>query len=260
MEKNLVSSRHSQVLGIFIFYQEPEKSYWNTLKCFLNLSLGLKSTDIYKYSILNYREDLGYLDIISLILEDISKIKQTTYHNIIIYIENSILLATNYHKDIFWYRIFDIFDVEYIIYLYKEQLDFDPFLFQYRISCHNENLKIDDTKLDHSLKNQLIILDNINIEEFCNCILNCTFKIRLLDYIVERYTLDEQLTISYTNFVPTNEIYLLNNFYLLGINNKIDKSTIIPIFVSNVSFKLLHILYSELKSLQKKRLLNCLLI
>jgi hypothetical protein len=260
MEKKLVSKKPSHLLGIFIFYHEPEKSYWNTLKCFLNLSIGLKYTDIYKYSILNYKEDSGYIDIISLLLDDMRRIKQTKYHNIIIYVENSILLATNYHKDIFWYKIFDIFDVEYVIYLYKEQLDFDPSLFRYNVSCHNQNLKIDVSKLDDSLKNQFVILDNINIEEFCKSIINCKNKTGLLDYIIERYSIEDQLTELYTNFTPTNDINLFRNITLVENSNKIDKSTIVPIFVNSISFKLLNILYAELKSLQKKRLMNSLLI
>jgi len=260
MENKLILKKHTHMLGIFIFYQEPEESYWNTLKCFLNISIGLKYNDIYKYSILNYREDLGYLDIISLILEDMSHIHQIKYHNIIVYVENSILLATNYHKDIFWYRMFDIFEVEYIIYLYKEQLDNDPTLFGYRASCYNENLKIDMTNMNISLKNQVVLLDNINIEEFCYSILNCSNKVKLLDYLVERYTIDKECSELITNFTPTNEINLFSNLNVLGYHNKIDTSIIIPIFVTNISKKLLDILYSELKSLQKKRLLNSVLI
>ena len=260
MAAKLISKKPTHLLGIFIFYQEPDQSYWNTLKCFLNLSIGLKYSDIYKYSILNYREDLGYLDIISLILEDMSCIKQTKYHNIIVYVENSILLATNYHKDIFWYRMFDIFEVEYVIYLYKEQLDFDSFLFQYRASCHDENLEIDITNMDFLLKNKVVILDNLNIEEFCNSILNCNYNTKLLDYLVERYSIEQEHTELYTNFKPTNEVKIFSNLNLLRFHTKIDKSIIIPIFISNISYKLLDILYLELKKLQKKRLLNSLFI
>ena len=143
--------------------------------------------------------------------------------------------------------------------MYKEQLDFDPFLFEYRVSCHNQNLKIDHMNIDNSFKNQVIILDNLNIEEFCKSIMNCNEKMNLLNYIIERYSLDDQFTELYTNLIPTNEIKIFSNFNLLDYN-KIDKLTIIPIFVSNISFKLLNILYLELKSLQKKRLLNSLLI
>jgi len=260
MEKKLSSKKPTHILGIFIFYQEPEISYWNTLKCFLNLSIGLKYTDIYKYSILNYREELGYLDIISLILEDMSYIKQTTYHNIIVYVENSILLATNYHKDIFWYRMFDIFDVNYIIYMYKEELDFEPSLFRYKVSCHKDNLKIDEIFIDYSLKNQVVILDNINIEEFCKSILNCNNNIKLLDYLVNRYSNEDEISELFTNFIPTNDIHLLSYYNGLDSHFKIDKSVILPIFITNISLKLLDILYYELKSLQKKRLLNSMLI
>ena len=54
--------------------------------------------------------------------------------------------------------------------------------------------------------------------------------------------------------------FLFSNLNLLGYHNKIDASIIIPIFITNISKKLLDILYLELKSLQKKRLLNSVLI
>jgi hypothetical protein len=260
MENETLSHKTSHLLGIFIFYQDPDKSYWNTLRSFLNLSLGLKYNDIFKYSISDYRQDIGYLDIISLILDDMGRKKQTVYHNIIVYVENSILLSTNYHRDMFWYRLFDIFSVEYIVYIYKEQLEFDLLLFPYRVLCLNQNLMIDHTNIVQQLVNKVIILDNLNIEEFCSAIINCTDKTRLFDYLVNRYVIDDKLTELYTNFKPTNEIELFNNLKYISGTEPMDRSIIIPIFVNNLSLKLLEIIYRELKKLQKKRLLNSILI
>ena len=260
MENETLTNKPSQLLGIFIFYQEPDKSYWNTLRSFLNLSLGLKYNDIFKYSISDYRQEIGYLDIISLILDDMGRKKQTVYHNIIVYVENSILLSTDYHKDLFWYRLYDIFSVEYIVYIYKEQLEFDLLLFPYRVLCLNQNLKIDQSNIVQPLVNKVIILDNLNIEEFCSSIINCSDKTRLLDYLINRYEIDDELTELYTNFKPTNEIKLFNNLKFISHTKPVDSSIIIPIFVNNLSLKLLEIIYSELKKLQKKRLLNSILI
>jgi hypothetical protein len=72
--------------------------------------------------------------------------------------------------------------------------------------------------------------------------------------------IDDKLTELYTNFKPTNEIELFNNLKYISGTEPMDRSIIIPIFVNNLSLKLLEIIYRELKKLQKKRLLNSILI
>ena len=121
MENKQLQKNASQILGIFIFYQEPDVRYWSALQSFLHFSLGLKYEDMFKYSVSDYIEELGYIDIMSLILDDLSSRGNARYHNIIIYVENSILLATDYHKDVLWYRLFDIYQIEYLVFIYKEK-------------------------------------------------------------------------------------------------------------------------------------------
>ena len=260
MESKQLEKNTSQLLGIFIFYQEPDVKYWSAIQSFLHFSLGLKYRDMFKYSISDYNEELGYLDIMSLILDDISNRGNVKYHNILVYVENSMLLSTDYHKDVVWYRLFDIYQVEYIVFIYKEYLVFDKVLFPFKVSCTNENLKIEEANIDSILINKMIVLDNLNIEEFCHSIWECTYNTKLIDFMVERYSLDEEITELYTNFIPTNDIKLFLNYKYSMRNRIIDKCTIIPIYVSILGTKLLDKLYRELKKCQKAQLINRLLI
>ena len=260
MENKQLQKNASQILGIFIFYQEPDVRYWSALQSFLHFSLGLKYEDMFKYSVSDYIEELGYIDIMSLILDDLSSRGNARYHNIIIYVENSILLATDYHKDVLWYRLFDIYQIEYLVFIYKEYLVFDKTLFPFKVSCTNENLKIEEANIDSFLINKVIVLDNLNIEEFCHSILECSFKTKLIDFMIERYSIDEEITELYTNFVPTNDVKLFYNYKFSALKSKIDKNTIVPIYVSNLATKLLDILYRELKNSQKAQLIKRLII
>ena len=236
MEKKQIH-KSTQSLGIFIFYQEPDLEYWHTLQSFLCVSLRLKQSDIFKYSVSNYIKDLGYIDIITLISDDIGRIGKYTFHNIIIYVENSMLLASNYYNDLYWYNMFDNYTVNYLIFIYNEHVKLNEVLFPFKLSFSNGNIRIDnyliDTKVIHT---NTVILNHFNIEHFCLSVLESVNNTKLIDFMVEQYLIENHSIEMFTNFIPTNDIHL---FYNCKSNSLIDLQHIIPIYISKFSLKLL---------------------
>jgi hypothetical protein len=236
MEKKQINES-TPSLGIFIFYQEPDVEYWNTLQSFLCLSLDLKRTNIFKYSVSNYREELGYIDIITLISDDISRIGKYTFHNIIIYVENSMLLASNYYNDLYWYNMFDNYTVNYLIFIYNEPVKLNELLFPFKLSFTNGNIRIDNYLIDTVvIHKNTVILNHFNIEYFCLSILESINNTKLIDFMVEQYVIDNHSIEMFTNFIPTNDIYL---FYNNNSKSPTSLQYIIPIYISKFSLKLL---------------------
>jgi hypothetical protein len=236
MEKKQIN-KSTPSLGIFIFYQDPDLEYWNTLQSFLCLSLCLKKSNIFKYSVSNYREEIGYIDIITLISDDIRRIGKHTFHNIIIYVENSMLLASNYYNDVYWYNMFDNYTVNYLVFIYNEPVKLNELLFPFKLSFSNDNIRIDNYLLDTAvIHKNTVILNHFNIEHFCLSVLESIHNTKLIDFMVEQYVIQNHSIEMFTNFIPTNDIHL---FYNYNSNSPIDLKHIIPIYISKFSLKLL---------------------
>ena len=246
MEKKQINES-TQSLGIFIFYQEPNLEYWDALQSFLYFSLGLNQRNMFKYSVSDYREDLGYIDIIALITDDIRKIGKYSFHNIIIYVENNTLLASNYYNELYWYNMFDNYSINYVVFIYNEFVEFDEVLFPFKLKCKHNNIKIENTILDNVVTHKnMVILNKFNIDHFCLAILECARDIKLLDFIVEQYICDNVNIEMYTNFVPTNDIILFHNYRFSGLTLPIETNHIIPIYISKCSLKLLETMFHKI--------------
>jgi hypothetical protein len=256
MEKKHCGNKHPS-LGIFIFYQEPEATYWNAVQSFFSFSMGIKPKQLCKYSIMDYKPHTGYFDMMTLILDDIHARGIYTFHNLIIYVDNSHLLETDYHKNELWYRLFDNYNVFHLLFIYKDFVEFETELFSFKLSCQRDNLKIEHSYQNSFMKNRLIVLDNLNIEEFCLLILKCSKRTNMVDFLPQWVEVSNEPIVNMrTNFIPTNDTVMFYNYYDTDVD--VHPECIFPLCISRMTSKFLETVYRELKLSQKRKILKAI--
>lgn len=238
-------------VGIFIFYHKPTNEYISTLRSFMDVSLGLNKFIIYSLS--DYSK-YGLYDIMEDILIQIKKLNRTKFHYIMVYLENTLITDTTIHKELFWYRLFDVFVTNHVIILYKDVIDFELPIFKFEVVPSEKEISVYQHSIEFGLINRYLIIDNYNLEELCNNILNVVDEMDIYQFLIER-RYDITRSTLYCNFTPSN---LVNLFYNYKFKNlaKICENDIIPIYVSTIGIRILNILYNELKNCQKKRLIT----
>lgn len=239
----------STSIGIFIFYFKPTEDYIKTLRYFLELSLGLNKILI--YSIQDYPE-YGLYDIMEDVIVNIRNSGIDHYHYIMTYLENTLLVDTDFFKETLWLKMFDVFSAKHIVLLYKDSLELTKPLLHYEIVVGDKDIVINQYPVDSALFNRFIIIDNYTIEEFCHNILNIVDEMNIYQFLIER-RLTRHKSLVYCNFVPSILINLFYNYKYKSIT-RISVSDIIPVYVSTIGMRLLSIYYRELKVCQRKRI------
>ena len=256
MEKKHLS-KNPPSIGIFIFYQEPEASFWNAVQSFLCFALGIKQKHIFKYSIMDYEPNSGYFDMMSLILDEIQAQDIYTFHNMLVYVDNSHLLETDYHKNELWYRLFDNYNVQHLLFMYKSAVEFEKELFAFKLTCKDDNLQIEQCPINSFMRNRLILLDNICIEDFCLLILNNVKKINLMDFLPQWLEISRGDHVSMrTNFIPMNDMWMFHNYKYINNQIAIHSNCVVPIFISKMTTQFLETMYRQLKLCQNKKILK----
>jgi len=258
MEKKHFVNKHPS-LGIFIFYQEPDPTYWHAVQSFFCFSMELKQKQLFKYSIMDYKPHTGYFDMMTLILDDIHARGDYTFHNLLIYVDNSQLLETDYHKNELWYQLFDNYKVFHILFIYKDFVEFEKELFSFKLTCQEDNLKIEHSNLNSFMKNRLIVLDNLNIEELCLLILNCSKKTNMVDFLPQWLEVSNESIVNMrTNFIPTNDIFMFYNYKYYDTDVIVHPHCIFPLFINQMTTTFLETTYRQLKLRQKKKIMKAI--
>ena len=214
----------SQNLALFIFQTTPTDDYWQSIQSFINASLRIPPRHILKYDYashsknstlqyLNISDDpaILFVDMMRRMLSDLRELRTIHFDTTIVYIENTVLSAnrTDVSHDLFWFRYFDVIRSEHIVFLYKDVIFFELPLFANkavyyadRADLTHTEIMIESTNVDISCTARYIIVDNINITEFCDSIL--TFiksehrTLDILQYIIRQTGITR--SVLYTNF------------------------------------------------------------
>jgi hypothetical protein len=260
MEKKHLQKQHPS-MGIFIFYQEPDAVYWNAVQSFFSFAMGLKKAQILKYSVMDYEPNSGYFDMMTLILDEIHAKGVYTFHSMFIYVDNSHLLETDYHKNDLWYRLFDNYTVHHLLFIYKDVVAYENEMFAFKLTCHETNLQIEQNPINSFMRNRVIVLDDMNLEDFCLLILNSAHHSRktgLLDFLPQWLEISNaDNVLMRTNFIPTNDTWVFQN-YKTNMQLDIHSNCVVPIFISQMTIQFLETLYRQLKVCQKKKILKAI--
>ncbi len=229
-----------QNLALFIFQTTPTDDYWQSIQNFLNTSLRIPLQHILKYDYashsknstlqyLNISDDptILFMDMMRRMLNDLRELHSIHFDTTIVYIDNTVLSAnrTDVSHDLFWFRYFDVIRSEHIVFLYKDVIFFEMPLFANkavyyadRIDPTHTEIMIESTNVDISCTARYIIVDNINITEFCDSIL--TFiksehrTLDILQYIIRQTGITK--SVLYTNFTLLSTVC----FMVRGSNSK----------------------------------------
>lgn len=238
----------SQNLALFIFQTAPTSDYWNAIQSFVNASLRIPPRHILKYDYathsknstlqyLNISDDpaILFVDMMRRMLNDLRELRSIHFDTTIVYVENTVLSAnrTDVSHDVFWFRYFDVIHSEHIVFLYKDVIFFEMPLFANkavyyadRIEPTHTEIMIEATNVDMSCTARYIVVDNINITEFCESIL--TFiksKHRTLDilqYIIRQTGITK--SVLYTNFTLLSTVC----FMVRGGVATVDEASEVP--------------------------------
>lgn len=243
---------HTSV-GIFIFNEKPNPDYEITLRSFFNLSLGMEH--VFQYTLLEdtiYGNKYSMLDIMTKIILDLKKLNQYRFHNIIVYIDNKDTEIFGGENDLLWFKMFDIYSIEHMIYIYREYVLFELPLFSYRTTPQEDQIVIDSFSVDLGLINRCILIDNFPLEELCSTIMTTYNSLDVFQFLINRRSLMNK-TVIYTNFPMMSIQNLFYNYNFRGVL-KYEQNDIIPIFNSTIGNRLLKLFYKDLFSPNRNKL------
>jgi len=219
----MMSQSPPRYLAIFIFQTAPTQECWEPIQQFIHTSMGVPLSDILHYDYgshpkksrlqyLNISDDpaILFVDMMRRMLDDLRRLRDIAYHTTLVYIENTLLCAyrTDVDHDVFWYRYFDIIQTEHIVFLHRDAISFDLPLFTTKAlyftdvrNCETEII-VETTNVDMATSSRCMVIDNISITEFCDCVWmfvkSGKLTMDILEFTIEQTGVTK--SIMYTNF------------------------------------------------------------
>ena len=232
-----------QNLALFIFQSPPPDDYWLSIQNFIHVSLRIPTYHILKYDYashsknstlqyLNIADDpaILFVDMMKRMLDDLRNVRNIHFDTTIVYVDNTALSAnrSDVSHDVFWYRFFDVIKTEHILYLYRDAVFFEMPLFTNkavyyadRIEPTHMEILIETTNVDMSCSSRQIVVDNINLTEFCDSILAFAKgdapTMDILQYVIRQTGIVK--SVLYTNFTLLSTVcFMVRNDALMNTN------------------------------------------